>query len=394
MYRKRQLLASLSTALTQFPAVLITGPRQSGKTTFLMNELGSEFQYVSLDDPLSRDFAIQDPNGFLAQFEDAPVILDEIQYVPDILPYLKIRIDKNRRQFGQWVLTGSQQFALMQNVSESLAGRIALLELLPFSQLELKHAARELESFIWVGGYPEPALAPEKRNLWMSSYIQTYLERDVRLLHNVQDLRTFETFVALCAARHGQVFNKANLARESGVSEPTVKSWGGLLGDSYICFFLQPYLRNYSKRLVKTPKLYFIDPGLASALTRQPDGASALAGQMGGAFFEGMIIAEAIKIFVSLGKQPDVFFWRSQDGLEVDLLIQANGLLHPVEIKLTATPTIRHLDPLNRFKTIAGHDAAAQGVLVCRTQRKQRLPNDNIAMPWHLFSKWLYDLLS
>ena len=394
MYRKRQLLTSLSVALTQFPAVLITGPRQSGKTTFLMNELSSEFEYVSFDDPLSRDFAIQDPNGFLEQFEDAPVILDEIQYVPDILPYLKIRIDRNRRRFGQWVLTGSQQFALMQNVSESLAGRIALLELLPFSQLELKHAPRELETFIWVGGYPEPALEPEKRDLWMSSYIQTYLERDVRLLHNVQDLRAFELFVALCAARHGQVFNKANLARESGVSEPTVKSWGGLLGASYICFFLQPYFRNYSKRLIKTPKLYFIDPGLASALTRQPDSASALAGQMGGALFEGLIIAEAIKAFVSLGKQPDLFFWRSHDGLEVDLLIQAKGLFHPVEIKLTATPTMRHLDPLDRFKAIAGDDAAAEGLLVCRTQRKAKLPNNNTAMPWHLFSKWLSDLLA
>ena len=232
MYKKRQLLHPLLIALTQFPAVLITGPRQSGKTTFLIKELGKQYQYISFDDPLSRDFAIQDPNGFLDQFKSNPAILDEIQYVPEILPYLKIRIDNNRDRFGQWVLTGSQQFALMKNVSESLAGRIALLELLPFSQLERKHAPDALDSFIWAGGYPEPSLQTEKRDLWMSSYIQTYIERDVRLLHNLQDLRTFEVFVTLCASTHGQLFNKASLARNIGISEPTVKTWGGLLSAS------------------------------------------------------------------------------------------------------------------------------------------------------------------
>lgn len=393
MYKKRQLFPALTAALASFPAVLVTGPRQSGKTTFLTRELGARYQYVSFDDPLTRDFAAADPNGFLDQFQNKPVILDEIQYVPHLLPYIKLRVDKDRKRSGQWVLTGSQQFALMQNVSESLAGRIALLELLPFNQLELKHAHDDLEDFIWTGGYPEPALEPGKRGLWMSSYIQTYLERDVRSLHNVQDLRAFETFTALCAARHAQIFNKAELARQCGVSEPTVKTWSGLLCASYINHQLPPFFRNYHKRLIKTPKLYFIDSGLVCALTRQPGAAAALAGSMGGALFEGMIVSEAVKVFASRGLQPDLYFWRSHDGMEVDLLIQAKGRYHPVEIKLTATPTLKHLEALNKFKNLAGADAAEAGILVCRVSDKRKLPNNNIALPWHLFSGWLDKLL-
>jgi predicted AAA+ superfamily ATPase len=350
--------------------------------------------YLTFDDPLTREFATTDPNGFLSQAAPRPMILDEIQYVPELLPYLKMRIDKARRAVGRWLLTGSQQFALMKNVSESLAGRIALLELLPLSLLEQPRVQITLEEWLWSGGYPEPALYANHRDLWMSSYIQTYVERDIRLLQNVQDLRTFETFLALCAGSHGQIFNKARLARACGVSEPTLKTWGSLLEASYIVFLLQPYYKNYGKRLTKTPKLYFLDSGLVCTLTRQPSSQAALAGAMAGAFFEGIVVSEAVKAFTIAGKRPDLFFWRSHDGLEVDLIIQIGARFLPVEIKLTATPTLKHFEPLNRFRELAGADAADVGILVCRAEQQTRLPNNNLILPWRAFPSWLQKQLA
>lgn len=390
MYISRLLSSKLDEVLKYFPAVLITGPRQAGKTTFLLHEAGKMADYISFDDPLERNFAITDPNGFLDRFEDKAVILDEIQYVPEILPYLKMRIDKDRKKKGKWILTGSQQFHLMKNISESLAGRIAILELLPFSILEnKKERFVSLESVIWNGEYPEPSLEPEKRDIWVSSYIQTYIERDIRQLQNVKDLRTFELFLSLSAATHGQTFNTATLSREVGVSLPTIKAWGNILEASYLSFLLPPYFKNYGKRLIKTPKLYFLDSALVCSITRQPDGKSALSGAMGGAIFEGFIISEAIKVFTMKGKRADIFFWRSHDGLEVDLIIQIGKKLYPIEIKLTATPTPKHLEPLNRFKSIVGKDAADIGLLVCRSSKSTPLPSNNLAMPWNYFPEWL-----
>lgn len=387
MYIPRLLSSKLFEALKYFPAVLVTGPRQSGKTTFLLHEAGKGSGYVSFDDPLERSFALNDPNGFLDRFSDQPVIIDEIQYVPEILPYLKIRIDRDRKRNGKWILTGSQQFQLMKNISESLAGRIAILELLPFSILE--DMGITIESAVWNGGYPEPSIEPEKKEIWMRSYIQTYIERDVRHLLNVKNLRTFELFLGLAAAHHGQTFNTAGLSRQSGVSLPTIKGWAGILEAYYLCFFLPPWFKNYGKRLVKTPKLYFLDPGIVCTITRQPDGKSAIAGQMGGAIFEGLIISEAIKVFAMLGKRADIFFWRSHDGLEVDLIIQIGRKLYPVEIKLTSTPTIKHTEPLNRFKALAASDIAETGILVCNIKKSTPLPANNVAIPWDHFPAWL-----
>jgi hypothetical protein len=392
MYVRRLLFSTVKKALSLFPALLITGPRQSGKTTFLLQEFGNRFDYVSFDDPLERDIALEDPNGFLNRFKAKPVILDEIQYVPHLLPYLKIRIDKERNRAGKWLLTGSQQFQLMKNVSESLAGRIALLELLPFSLLEAKpDSVNLLESVLWVGEYPEPSLNPEKRDLWLRSYIQTYVERDVRQLQNIKDLRSFETFLGLCAAYHGQTFNAAALSRKCGVSLPTIKAWAGVLEASYLCQFLSPYFNNYGKRLVKTPKLYFIDPAIVCTLTRQPNGEAAVTGAMGGVLFEGLIISEAYKVFAAAGKNADIFFWRSRDGLEVDLIIQIGNTLHPVEIKLTATPTLKHIEPLKKFAALAGKRAEGKGILVCRIEKTTPLPSNTLAMPWQEFPKWLND---
>jgi predicted AAA+ superfamily ATPase len=390
MYVSRFLSQILRKTLKQFPAVLVTGPRQSGKTTFLLHEFQHDFDYVSFDDPLERAFALQDPQGFLNRFKNKPVILDEIQYVPEILPYLKMKIDAKRQQYGHWLLTGSQQFQLMKNVTESLAGRIALLELFPFSILETgSDRTKPLESLIWSGGYPEPFLMPGKRDLWLKSYLQTYVERDVRQLQNVRDLHDFETFLGLCAAYHGQFFNTAALSRKSGVSLPTIKAWAGVLEASYLCRFLPPYFKNFGKRLVKTPKLYFIDSAIVCTLTRQPSREASLAGPMGGSLFEGFILSETLKIFAASGKNVDCFFWRSHDGLEVDLVLQLKGRLVPVEIKLTATPTMKHLEPLIQFKSLARQEGSSEGVLICRVEKPTPLPQNNLALPWQKFPAWL-----
>lgn len=394
VYVPRLLAPTLAEALAQFPSALVTGPRQSGKTTFLLEEFGRGARYLTLDNPLERGFAASDPNGFLDRFPEERIILDEIQYAPELLPYLKIRIDQDRQRNGRWLLTGSQQFQLMANVSESLAGRIALLELLPFSLLETVGVrSPDLPAIVWNGGYPDPALHPEKRDLWIASYIQTYIERDVRQLLRVQDLRTFETVLALCAARHGQELNVADIARAAGVSQPTVKTWVSLLEAAYIVRLLPPYFENFGKRVIKAPKVYFLDSSLVCALTRQPGAEAALAGAMGGALFEGLIVSEAYKVFALGGKRPDLFFWRSQDGLEVDLVLRMPEGLVPIEIKLTATPTLKHAEVLGKLKGLAGASAAPEGVLVCNVAEPTRLPGNNLALPWRQFPEWLTDRL-
>jgi hypothetical protein len=248
-----------------------------------------------------------------------------------------------------------------------------------------------LPKAVWNGSYPDPALHPAKREMWVRSYIQTYIERDVRQLQNIKDLRAFEMFISLAASYHAQIFNAALLSREIGVSLPTIKSWAGVLEASYLCYFLAPYFRNYGKRVVKTPKLYFLDSAIVCSLSKQSDAISALSGAMGGALLEGFLVGEAVKVFAMKGMKPDIYFWRSHDGLEVDLLINIKGKLYPIEIKLTSTPTLKHFDPINKFRSISGKDAADTGILVCRISDASRMPNNNIALPWHQFPMWLLE---
>jgi len=392
MYQQRLLAPVLRQAMASFPAVLLTGPRQSGKTTFLKHEAGAGVDYVSFDDPLERDFASLDPQGFLQRFVSRAVILDEIQYVPQLLSHLKMRIDQAPGECGRWLLTGSQQFGLMRDVSESLAGRIAILELPPFSHEEFLRPG--LNDVLWQGGYPVVALNPERRDMWLRSYVATYIERDVRQIRNIPDLRIFNQFINLAAARHGQAFHAADLSRELGISQPTVKSWGGVLEASYIACFLPPWFRNYGKRIVKTPKFYFLDSALVNLLTRQPDAAAALAGPLGGALLEGWVVTEAVKVFMALGRKPDLYYWRSNDGLEVDLLIMIKGKLQSIEIKLTATPGAGHAMPMQRFIATAGDEAWPQGVLVCSVAENRLLPQGHQAMPWQHFPQWLRERLN
>ena len=391
MYVARDLTKPFRSALQQFPAVLITGPRQSGKSTFVQHVL-TKAPYMTFDDPLNRDFALRDPNGFLDQFPGKTVILDEIQYVPSILQYIKMRIDKGRKP-GAWVFTSSQQFSLMKGITETLAGRIAILELPPFNLNEIGTSKRSLQDLLWTGFFPEPACYPEKRDLWLKSYIQTYVERDVRQLENIKDLRAFEIFVNLCAAFHSHEFHPAHLARDCGATQPTIKAWSRILEASYLAMMLPPFFKNYGKRIIKTSKFYMTDPSLVCFLTRQPAAESILRGNMGGAIFEGLMVCEAWKTFLNRGKKPSLFFWRSQSGLEVDMIIQARGKMWPVEIKLTSTPSLHHTEPLDLFKGMAGKESSSTGLLVCKTDRSINLPGNNTALPWVDFPDWLADLI-
>ena len=282
----------------------------------------------------------------------------------------------------------------MKNVSDTLAGRIAILELAPFSLHEWGMGKQGIEEILWGGLYPEPACFPEKRDLWVRSYVQTYLERDVRQLENIRELRPFEMFVNLCAAYHSQEFHPAGLARDCGVSQPTIRTWSKILEAGYLAFYLMPLFKNYGKRIIKSPKFYFSDSALVCFLTRQGSPYSLLRGNMGGAFFEGLIVGEAWKAFLHSGQRQSMFFWRSHGGLEIDLILQAQGKYWPVEIKLTATPRAKHAEALTRFKELAGDDASEKGVLVCTVDRKKDLPGGNVALPWFEFPSWIRMILA
>lgn len=395
MYIKRALSKTLLQACRQFPAVLVTGPRQSGKTTLLQEELGPlGYAFVSFDDPVVREFAQEDPNGFLDSHQDQPLVLDEVQYVPKLFSYLKVRIDSQRARQGRFVLTGSQQFQMMRDVSDSLAGRVAVLELLPFGLEELgDRIAPTAANQIWQGGYPPVVLNPDRRELWLRSYLSTYLERDVRQLQNIRDLAQFQSFITLCAATHGQELNLARLSRECGVSQPCARQWLGVLTASYIVQLVSPYHKSLGKRVVKSSKLYFLDSALAAELTRQPSPEALWTGSMGGAFFEGWVITETIKFQKARAERPDVYFWRSHDGLEVDLIVESHGRIHAIEIKQTATPSIHHIGGLRRFRELIGAGSTGSLVLVCNVREPTSLPNGVKVIPWHGWPRWMQENL-
>jgi len=351
------------------------------------------YAFVSFDDPVVREFAQQDPNGFLDGFADKALVLDEIQYVPGLFSYLKMRIDADRARHGRFVLTGSQQFQMMKNVSDSLAGRVAMLELLPFSLEELsERIAPTAAEQIWRGGYPPVVLNPEARELWLRSYLSTYLERDVRQLQSIRDLGQFQSFLTLCAAAQSQEVNLARLSRECGISQPAARQWLGVLTASYIVQLVPPYYRNLGKRTIKSHKLYFLDSALAAELTRQPSADALWTGAMGGAFFEGWVVTETIKFQKARAMRPDLYFWRSHEGLEVDLVIESGGRLHAVEIKQTATPSMHHIGGLRRFRNLAG-DVVGSLVLVCNVREPTPLPDRVTAIPWHAWPRWMQENL-
>ena len=394
MYIRRSLSSALHEALSYFPAILITGPRQSGKTTLLKEEI-KKAQYVTFDDPLMQEFAVSDPKGFLLQYGRTETILDEIQYVPSLFSYLKMDIDNKRDKAGRWILTGSQQFNVMKEVSDSLAGRIAVLNLLPFSYEEYYIRKRfPVQNIIYNGSYPEAAINPAIRNMWLSSYIHTYIERDVRQLVNIKDLRFFQTFIGLCAACHGQELNAASISRECGVAQPTILRWISILENSFIIYLLKPYYKNLGKRLIKSPKLYFIESAIAAFLTRQGSPDALFNGASGGAFFEGYIISETYKMITGLNKNAELFFWRSHDGMEIDLIIEFNGRLYPVEIKKTSTPSLKHAESLKKFINLAGAESIGKAMIVCTVNNDAEISDGISFMNWKSYFNFIIGLLN
>jgi predicted AAA+ superfamily ATPase len=368
--KPRALARVIQKALRTFPAIVVTGPRQSGKTTLLRAMCAETHAFVTLEDPDVRIRAKEDPLQFLDRYRP-PVIIDEIQYVPELLSYIKTRIDENRKP-GQWLFTGSQHFGLMQGISQSLAGRAAVLSLLPFSLAErlgkgettlavddwirqlrtipTAESAVSLSEVLLRGSYPEIASRRAvDRQLWCGSYVATFLERDVRNLAHIGDLSQFERFLRLCAVRTGQILNLTDLARDIGVSVPTAKRWLSVLEAGYQVFLLYPYYQSLGKRLVKSPKMYFNDTALASYLLGLNDKDALFNSPNFGNLFETMVVTDVLKRFRHSGKMPSMYYLRTRDGLEIDLVLELGQKLALFEIKSAMTAWPKHADSLARL---------------------------------------------
>ncbi len=349
---ERLLQPRLLDLATRYPVVTLTGPRQSGKTT-LSRMAFPGLPYTSLENPAQREFAQEDPVAFLARYRDGAVI-DEVQRVPQILSYLQGMVDEDPRP-GRFLLTGSQNLALVNAVTQSLAGRTTLTELLPLSLEEIRRfpaPAPDLDALLWQGGYPRIY----ERNLpaqeWLADYTATYVERDVRQLVNVGDLLVFQTFLRLCASRTGQILNLASLANDCGISQPTARSWLSVLEASYIVFRLPPFFANLGKRLIKSPKLYFYDTGLAASLLNIESPKQLETHPLRGALFETWVVAEIAKAHLHRGRRPRLSFYRDRGGLEIDLLLERGADLVPVEIKSGRTPSSKAFAAIDRFAEV------------------------------------------
>ena len=337
-----------------YPVLTITGPRQSGKTTLARATFPGK-RYVSLENPDERLFATQDPKAFLDRFPDG-AILDEVQHCPDLLSYLQTRVDREKRM-GLFILTGSQNFQLISGITQSLAGRAGLVQLLPFSLAELAAAdlvPATLDDFLLKGLYPplyDRELDPPE---WYGNYLMTYLERDVRQIAKVHDLILFQRFVRMCAARTGQLLNLSSLASDCGVSQGTARNWITILQASYVLFLLQPHHENFGKRVVKTPKLYFHDTGLAAALLGIQNTGHMAVHPARPALFETFVVNEFLKARYNAGLASNLYFWRNNIGNEVDIVAESGSLLQPVEVKSGKTLAEDAFDGLRRWLKFAG----------------------------------------
>jgi hypothetical protein len=337
MGAKRSIKKQMDIYLKKYPVLALTGPRQSGKTTFLKEQF-SKYTYVNLENSDYRNYAINDPNGFLTEY-NRYVIFDEVQRVPHLFSYLQTKVDEDQIM-GQYIISGSQNFHRMRSITQSLAGRVALFKLLPFDIHEMQQAGWLNDDFavnLQKGAYPGIYDREIPSKFFYSNYIQTYVERDLSELIHVKDLKLFRNFISLCAARAGQLLNLNSLANECGISQPTAKSWISVLETSYIVYLLQPYHTNLNKRVTKSPKLYFYDTGLLCYLLKINDASSLKLSQYKGSLFENYVINEYIKQNYHQNMLLDYWFWRDAVGHEIDFIWQESEQLNLVEIKATET---------------------------------------------------------
>jgi len=371
---KRNAENTLRLLAEQFKAVAVTGPRQSGKTT-LVRQFFKEKPYVNLENPDERNYAIDDPRGFLSNYPDG-AILDEVQRAPQLFSYLQQILDDNIQK-GQFILTGSNNFLLQESISQSLAGRVGYLFLLPLCLPELSTITSTNE-LLFKGLYPELHSHKSDTQLFFANYIRTYVERDVRLIKNIGDLNTFERFLRLCAGRVGQLLNMSNLAADAGIDNKTVKSWLSVLETSFIIFRLQPYHESFNKRLVKMPKLYFTDTGLASALLGIEKYEQMATHPLRGSLFENLVVTEFLKYRYNQGKNNNLFFWRNNMGNEIDLIYHLSNRKIPIEIKSGQTISSDYLKGINYWQKLSGDDG---GIVIYDGQHLQKRSNDTKIIP-------------
>ena len=384
MYIPRQAEKILKTLLKGFPIVVLTGPRQSGKST-LARHLIKDKPYITLEDPDEEQFALHDPRGFLQQFPDG-VVLDEVQRCPQLLSYLQGIVDSDGRT-GLFLLTGSQQFGLLSNITQTLAGRAGIVELLPFSLQELKKvnlAPDNIENLLFNGLYPPLYDRQISPKLWYPNYIRTYLDRDVRQMINIHQLHTFQNFVSLCAGRIGQLLNLTSLANDCSISPNTAKSWLNVLEASYIIYLLRPHHKNFNKRLIKTPKLYFYDVGLASRLLGIEKREQLINHSARGSLFESWVVSELLKNRYNLGQPSNLFFWRDRTGNEVDVLLDYGTYLNPVEIKSGSTVNESFFKGLKYWLNLAEQESGSAYLIYAGYKSQNR--NQIQVLPWNKIS--------
>ncbi|WP_461395549.1 ATP-binding protein, partial [Deferrisoma sp.] len=394
----RTLASRLVRAAERSPVVSFTGPRQSGKTT-LVRAAFPEHAYVSLELPDQRTFAIEDPRGFLAQFP-GPVILDEVQRAPELFSYIQVLVDETPDANGRFVLTGSHNFLPLERISQSLAGRCAVLHLLPFSLAELLGAEppsfdtlgrdvpahrlpappRGLFETLYTGFYPRIHATGVDPREWLASYYQTYIERDVRTVVNVGDLETFGRFVRLCAGRTGQLLNLSALASDAGVTHSTARRWLSVLEASFLVALLRPHHENFGKRLIKSPKLYFLDTGLLCYLLRIRTPEELFHRAERGAVFEAFVVSEFLKAFLHRGEQPSLSYWRDAAGHEIDLFVDLGSHRIPVEIKSGQTVTPEFFSNLRYWRTLSGDPDGPAALFYGGDQAFRR--SGVVVLPW------------
>jgi len=374
---KRDAESKLLQLSRQFKAVALVGPRQSGKTTLAKCVFGNK-PYVSLENPDTRRFALEDPRSFLGQFPEG-AILDEAQRAPELFSYLQQILDEDNAT-GKFIITGSNNFLLQESISQSLAGRIAYMFLLPFAISEMNdHDTADLQELLFKGTYPPIYDQPVDPDKWYADYTRTYIERDVRQLKNITDLIVFERFLRLCAGRIGQLLNMSSLAIESGVDNKTIASWISVLENGFILYRLQPHHTNFNKRVVKMPKLYFYDTGLACSLLGIHDAQQLKYNYMAGSLFENLIISELMKTRYNKAKNNKLYFWRDNVGHELDVLIDNPNGLFPVEIKYGKTITPEFFKGLLFWQKISN---TQNGAVVYGGEVAQKRSNGLEIIPW------------